>query len=251
MKKIIVANWKMNPLEYEEAQRLIRSVLFQAGNIRNVEIVICPPFLWLQNINSNIKKHRIKNLHLGAQNIFWEKQGAFTGEISPVMLRNVGVEYVIVGHSERRRYLGETDDMINKKVKLALDLGLKIILCVGENLSEHKTGKTFEVVENQIVRDLYGILNKKISEKVIVAYEPVWAIGSGIPETPENARKVASFIKKIIGKTTKILYGGSVNSKNIGGYLALSEISGALVGGASLNKDEFINILKIARSSVK
>lgn len=241
-KPIIVANWKCNPATQKEAELLFNSVKKGALKIKKAEAVICPPFIYL----GTIYKRQATGIKLGAQNCFWENPptggGAFTGEISPRMLRDLGCSYVILGHSERRRYQRESDRDINKKLIAALKGGLKVILCVGENESENKKGKTFEVIKNQLKKDLKLISNFNGS----VAYEPVWAIGTGKSCRVQDAKKVNTFIKKILGKKTPVLYGGSVNSQNAGDYIKNAGFNGLLVGGASLKPKEFLEIIKKA-----
>jgi triosephosphate isomerase len=248
MKKLIVFNWKMNPDSYHEAEKLAQSVLDAAKESKKADIVICPPFIYLLGLAGLLKKTSIK---LGAQNVFWEDKGAFTGEISPMMLRDLGVQYVIVGHSERRRYLDETDEMINKKVKAGLSAGLKVILCVGEDLKIRRRGKkaVMNFVKKQLEKDLKGTKNYKLKIKnLIVAYEPIWAIGTGVPCAPEDAAEMIKFIKNILIThysllNPMVLYGGSVTGENIEYYIKYKEIDGALVGGASLKPEQFINII--------
>jgi len=258
MKPLIVANWKMNPQSLAEAKRLFNSVKKGIKKTRNVEVVICPPFVYLPILLT--PKPYTLNPKLGAQNCFWENSGPFTGEISPLMLKNLGCDYVIVGHSTRRK-LGETDEIINKKIKAALKAKLKPILCIGETFEERKKGKTFEVLRMQLEKDLKDIFQFKVySLKFIVAYEPVWAIGSGNPCPLEEAKKVYLFLRKIShqllnsrapynsegicsGSTNKLLYGGSVNSKIARDYIKAG-FDGLLIGGASLNPQEFIKIVK-------
>lgn len=242
MKKLIVANWKMNPKSVAEAKRLFAAVSKTARRLKNAEAVICPPFPYFSKLQAPSSK-----VSLGGQDVFWEQSGAYTGEVSPKMLKELGVRYVIIGHSERRRHFGETDEMINKKVKAALAVGLAVILCVGETLEQRKAGQTKQVLRRQLHRALVGIRSLVIGHgSLVVAYEPVWAIGSGMPETPQNANTAAALIWKILGASPRVLYGGSVNAQNIGKYLAMPQISGALVGGASLSSQEFGRILMIA-----
>jgi len=239
MKPLIIANWKMNPQELKEAKRLFNFVKRGIKKIKNVEIVICPPFVYLPNLL--IPKTYNQNPKLGAQDVFWEEKGAFTGEISAKMLKNLGCEYVIVGHSERRK-LGETDEMINKKLKAALKAKLKPILCIGETERERKEGKTFKVLKAQLKATLKNISNAKLqTSNLVLAYEPVWAIGTGNPCRPEDATKVLFFLRKFT--KVPILYGGSVNSKNAKDYIKVG-FDGLLVGGASLDSKEFIEIIK-------
>jgi triosephosphate isomerase len=243
--KLIVANWKMNPQSLNEAKKLFNSVKNwikrNSDILQNVRIIICPPFVYLSNIASSNFQYQTSNISLGAQDLFWEEKGAFTGEISPRMLKNLGVEYVIIGHSERRK-LGETDEMINKKLKAAIRAKLKPILCIGETEKERKLGKTFQVLKNQLKKALKGTSNIKLqTSNLIIAYEPVWAIGTGNPYKPEKAKEVLLFLKKIF--KLPILYGGSVNSKIAKDYIKFG-FDGLLVGGASLNAKEFIEIIK-------
>jgi len=230
MKPLIVANWKMNPQNLQGAKLLFDSVANGIKNLKNVEIVICPPFLYILNLKS-----QILNLKLGAQDCFWEEKGAFTGEVSPKMLKDLGwCDYVILGHSERRKYLKETDEMINKKIKAALKSDLTPILCI-ENISQLK----------KRTKDLL----RKEQKKLIIAYEPVFAIGTGKPCTPEKAKEMKTAIKKIIDKDIPIIYGGSVNSQNATDYIKMAGFQGLLVGGASLDSEEFIKLAKnVARA---
>jgi triosephosphate isomerase len=258
MEKIIVANWKMNPQSLPEAKKLFNSIknwIKRHSNVlKNIRIIICPPFVYLQTISKLLKAKSCKlKAELGAQDLFWEEKGAFTGEISPTMLKNLGLEYVIIGHSERRKILGETDEMINKKMKAAIKAKLKPILCIGETLEERKKGKTFKILKSQLTKALYHLTTQQLSH-LILAYEPVWAIGTGNPCKPEEAKEVLIFLKKTTQSlshlTTQplILYGGSVNSQNANDYIAVG-FNGLLVGGASLIKKEFIGIIKsIAKS---
>ncbi len=253
MKKLIVANWKMNPQSIAETKRIFSVVKKGIKNIKNVEVVICPPFTALSSI-----QYQVSSIKLGAQDCFWEEKGAFTGEISPLMLKNLGCEYVIVGHSERRKYLKETDEMINKKIKAAIIAKLKPILCIGETLEERKKGKTFKVLNEQLKRAL-NHLPTHLLNHLIIAYEPVWAIGTGQACDTLEAKKVILFLRKSL-KKTPVLYGGSVNSKNAVSYVkdynppttlplakgerAPAAFDGLLIGGASLKRKEFIKIAK-------
>ena len=241
-RKILVANWKMNPASESEAVKIAR-----ASDSRNV--VICPPFPFLLGVGQVLEK-----ASLGAQDAFWEEKGAYTGEVAPIMLKNVGVRYVIVGHSERRRHLGETDQVINKKVGVALSAGLHVILCVGEPLMIRRKGLTAaqRFVESQLRRDIESASVKKPGKaRLIVAYEPIWAIGTGRPDDPKDTASMARHVKNILRRTAVfsppiVLYGGSVTSSNVGRIFGYSEIDGALVGGASLKTDEFKKIISIA-----
>lgn len=214
----------------------------------NFQIVLCPPFVFLPSISEILRE---SDLHLGAQNCHHEKSGAFTGEISPVMLKEIGVEYVIIGHSERRHIFGETNEMINRKVKAVLNNGMKPIICVGETKEEREKGLTFCVVESQLRQALFG-LGKDDVKKVVIAYEPVWAIGTGIVAKPNQAQEVHRFIRKLLeqlydeelAQQTPILYGGSIKPDNFLGLMVQPDIDGGLVGGASLD-DQFIELARI------
>jgi triosephosphate isomerase (TIM) len=244
--KLLAANWKENPKTEKDALKLFREVAKAAS--KEVRVVLCPPFIYLDELARAFKKvARGKNLALGAQDAFWQEKGPFTSEVGPRMLRSLGIAYVIIGHSERRKWLKETDVMINKKIKLALADGLRVILCVGEPLAVRKKGlpaaRTF--VAGQLLKDLKGI--KPATRKhLTVAYEPIWAIGTGRYDKPEDAREMAEFIKRKVG--APILYGGSVNSKNIADYVQYNSIDGALVGGASLKVAEFKKIINTCQT---
>jgi triosephosphate isomerase len=225
MKKIVVANWKMNPQTLAEAERIFSLVSKGVKNIKGAEVVICPPFIYL----SQLRKVKC-GLPMGAQDCFFEEKGAFTGEVSPVMLKSIGCQYVIIGHSERRKWQGETDSVINKKVKAALAGGLKVILCIEK--------------ESQLVPDLKGVDD---FGNLLIAFEPVSAIGTGKPYDVLSAGKVNNLIRKRIKKGTPVLYGGSVNSQNAEDYIKKAGFDGFLIGGASLVPEEFIKIIKIAQ----
>ncbi len=241
MKPLIIANWKCNPTTLKEAKQLFNSVKRGIKNIRNMEVVICPPFVWLPVLRLQDSSSVIR---FGGQNCFWEEKGAFTGEVSPKMLKYLGAEYVIIGHSERRGWQNETDEMINKKIKAAISAKLKPILCFGETEKERKEGKTFWVLKNQL-KNALGI---QPCHSVILAYEPVWAIGTGISCLPKDAKRVLAFLRKKL-KRNRILYGGSVNSQNAKDYIEKAAFNGLLVGGASLNPKEFIQIVKNVSNS--
>lgn len=249
MKILIVANWKMNPQTLIEARELFNSVKNGIKDIKNVEVVICPPFIYLPKVKSQGSEIKI-----GAQDCFWEEKGAFTGEISPKMLKNFGCQYVILGHSERRKYLNETDEMINKKLKAALKANLKAILCIGEAKGERELAKTKEILKRELQKDLKGIENSKFEIKnLILAYEPIWAIGSGKSCQPAQVREINLFLAKILAQRqlrgVRILYGGSVNSQNADLYLKKAQSQGLLVGGASLKANDFLKILKKVSNS--
>ena len=246
-KPIIAGNWKMNK-NSEEAITLSNGIKRALFNIDNVELVLCPPFTSLSDVKDVILD---TNVALGAQNMFWESEGAFTGEISPGMLKDLGCKYVIIGHSERRAYFGETNETVNKKVKSALKEGLFPIMCVGEKLEEREKGKTFDVVSEHVEKGLLDIDKKQILN-IVIAYEPVWAIGTGKNATPQQAEEVHKFIRgllakkydKEISKDICIQYGGSVKPANIEALIAEEDIDGALIGGASLKEESFVDIVK-------
>jgi triosephosphate isomerase len=239
----IAGNWKMNTT-VTEAEKLVRKLLTPLNSIDGIERVLCPPFVSLSPIKKILQGSDIR---LGAQNMYFETEGAYTGEISPLMLNEL-CEYVILGHSERRRYFGETDDMINKKVKTALGNMLKPILCVGERLDENESGKTEKVISQQLKNALTNI---ESTHNIVIAYEPVWAIGTGRAASDKQAVTTIKFIRDVITKLWNkdialdlcILYGGSVTSSNVTEFVSHPEIDGALVGGASLEAEEFVSIV--------
>jgi triosephosphate isomerase len=246
MTKLIAANWKENPRTEIEASKLFKVVA--KAKRKNADVVICPPFIYLESIAKTFKGLSSKtHLALGAQDVFFEDEGAFTSEVGPKMIRSLGAKYVILGHSEVRKWNNETDAIINKKIKLALQDGLKIILCVGEPLPIREQGiaATKKFIQQQLVQDLKGIELK--SGNLFIAYEPIWAIGTGKSDTTKDAEEMALFIKSFLkekqGIRPKFLYGGSVNSKNVASYIQLKDVDGALVGGASLKANEFIKII--------
>jgi len=242
----IAGNWKMNTTA-AEAEQLVLEMLDKLDRIEGVERVLCPPFVSLVAISMMLQGSFIK---LGAQNMYFEAAGAYTGEISPVMLREL-CQFVILGHSERRWYFGETDEIVNKKVKAALANRLRPILCVGERLADNEAGKTEEVVDRQVTAALNGI--EPVSN-LVIAYEPVWAIGTGKAASGEQAAATIQFIRDVLAKlwnksiaqNLRILYGGSVTSANIAEFISHPEIDGALVGGASLKAGEFLSIVEQA-----
>jgi triosephosphate isomerase (TIM) len=237
MKPLIAANWKMN-MDLKEPVSFIR--YFKKNDFKS-EVVICPPFYLLNSVYESIKKTNIK---LGAQNMHFEEKGAFTGEISPLMLKDAGCEYVILGHSERRQYFDETDGLVNKKIKAALKHKLKPILCVGETLEQRNSNKTKKIIKSQ----LDGCLNRIKDKSIVIAYEPIWAIGTGMNATPEQAEEVHNFIKNITNNG-RIIYGGSVKPANIKGLMQMKNINGALVGGASLDAKSFAQICNYGTST--
>mgnify|MGYP001817760215 CR=1 FL=1 len=241
---LIAGNWKMNTT-VAEAERLVLEMLERLDRIEGVEKVLCPPFVSLVGIGMMLENSSIK---LGAQNMYFESKGAYTGEVSPLMLNDL-CEFVILGHSERRWYFGETDEIVNRKVRAALANKLKPILCVGERLEENEGGKTLEVIGRQVRGALNGI---EPVPDLVVAYEPVWAIGTGKAASGKQAAATIQSIRDVVSELwnekmaqdLRILYGGSVTSANVGEFIALPEIDGALVGGASLKADEFVGIVK-------
>ncbi len=245
MSKLIVANWKSNPDTLREAVKLAK-----ASDFKNV--VIAPPFVYLEAISRIVKLAK-----LGAQNVFFKDGGPYTGEVSLSQLKDLKVKYIIIGHSERRQYLGETDEIVNKKVKLALNKGFKVILCVGEDLKVRRRGAVASqrFVADQLKKDLAGIHTSYfvLRNSLIIAYEPVWAISTsrgGKPDTPQDTTQMITHIKKILDSRFQILasvlYGGSVTSRNARPFLSQPEIDGALVGGASLKSAEIKTIIKIS-----
>lgn len=251
MRRLIIAgNWKMNKT-ISEAEALAKELKMQFKDTTDIEIVLCPPFTALSSISQIIDE---TNIELGAQNMHWEPDGAFTGEISPLMLKDLGVKFVIIGHSERRQYFGETNETVNKKVKAAFKYGLVPIMCVGEKLSEREENMTFEVLNDQIENGLKELYDVDLT-KVIIAYEPVWAIGTGRTATPEVAqeaqrfirRKLAEIFSKDIAHNIRIQYGGSVKPQHAKDLLSQSDIDGALVGGASLEARDFTEIVNVGR----
>ncbi len=241
---IVAGNWKMN-LNVAESLALVRAMRDQLQEIASVERVLCPPFVSLAPVREALRGTSIK---LGAQNAFWKDNGAYTGEVSPLMLASL-CDYVILGHSERRQYFGETDEIVNRKIEAALRAGLGVIFCVGENLAENEAGRTEEVVTRQVRRGLAGIPSLA---GIVVAYEPIWAIGTGRAARGSDAAAVVALIRRTLRElygaaaadTVRIQYGGSVNRSNIAEFVREPDIDGALVGGASLKADEFVAIVR-------
>lgn len=241
---IIAGNWKMNKT-IEEGLDLVEAIKGHTLN-EKVEVVLCVPFTDIKPIKESIEGTAIK---LGAQNMHWEDAGAYTGEISPPMLKELGVDYVILGHSERRQYFNESDEDVNKKMKSAINHGIRPIICVGESLEEREGQREKEVVKAQIIKGFEGIDSKDI-EKTVIAYEPIWAIGTGKTASAEDANDMIAFIRDTIGELygdlkdkIRIQYGGSVKPNNISELMNQSDIDGALVGGASLNADDFVKLI--------
>ena len=247
-KKIIAGNWKMNKT-VAEAKDLSAGIKLELGEFREVDVVLCPPFTSLKAVGEEIDNTVIK---LGAQNMHWEADGAFTGEISAGMLRDLYCHYVILGHSERRMYFHETDDIVNMKVKAALNAHLIPIVCVGETLEERDAGDANDVVAGQIDSGLAGV--EKDAADLIVAYEPVWAIGTGRTATPEQAQEMHAFIRKRIARiagedaagAVRIQYGGSMKPANAAELLAQPDIDGGLIGGAALDARPFAEVVRAA-----
>jgi triosephosphate isomerase len=248
-KKVIAGNWKMNN-DLNESQNLVSGIINGLGSDDKCDVIVCPPYTSLSDVYSLIKNSRIK---LGAQNMYYEESGAYTGEISASMLKSVGCQYVILGHSERRTIFNETDETINKKIKKAIESGLKVIFCIGESISQRENGTTNDVVRLQLIKGLQDVSSEDL-KNMIIAYEPVWAIGTGKTATPEQAQDVHSFIRNLIEENYSsesaeeiiIQYGGSVKPDNAAVLLSQRDIDGALVGGACLKADSFLSIIAAA-----
>ena len=242
MKYFIAANWKLHKTR-AETREFLRSFIPAVQKVTDVDIVIAPPFTALSAAADEIKD---SNIQLAAQNVFWEEKGAYTGEISPQMLLDAGCKHVIIGHSERRQYFSEEDVIINRKIKAAKKAGLGVIFCVGESLEEREAGKTFDVIKREVEAGLADI----DSDNLVVAYEPIWAIGTGRTATAEQAQEIHAYIRKILGNVygnkandVRILYGGSVTPENVDSLMACKDVNGALVGGASLKPESFAKIV--------
>lgn len=249
-KPIIAGNWKMNKT-VSEAEDFIKEFLPLVEGIDDRDIVIAPPYTSLADAARLLKN---SNVALAAQNIFWEEKGAYTGEISPPMLVEIGCSHVIIGHSERRKYFNEDNSLVNRKVKGALIANLTPIMCLGETLEERKKGKTLSVVERQVREGLEGLESWQ-AERIIIAYEPIWAIGTGVNASPQQAQEVHSHIRQQLnslfgeaGLKVRVQYGGSVKPDNITDLMAEADIDGALVGGASLKPASFAAIVKFKTS---
>lgn len=248
-KPMIAGNWKMNKT-VEQARALVAEMAPQIKDITGVEKVFCPPYLSLMAVKAMLEG---TDIGLGAQNLFWEASGAYTGEVSPQMVAEL-CQYVIIGHSERRTYFGETDETVNKKVRAALNVGLTPIVCVGETLAENEAGQTADVVTRQTRLGLQGLSQEEL-QKLVIAYEPVWAIGTGRAATAEGANGVlkdmirpelAKLYSQGAAQSVRILYGGSVTGANAAELFAQPDIDGALVGGASLKTPDFVKIIQAA-----
>jgi triosephosphate isomerase (TIM) len=243
-KPLIAGNWKMNTT-VDEAKNLAQAILNQLAGTDGVEKVLCPPFVSLADVKELLKN---TSVGLGAQNMYFEDRGAYTGEISPLMIKDL-CDFVILGHSERRQHFFETDELVNKKVKKAFEHGLKSILCVGESLEDNEAAMTEHVVTTQVRAGLAGI---GPASQLVIAYEPIWAIGTGRAATGKQANATANMIRHVLAglwnretaESVRILYGGSVTGNNIAEFIAEPDIDGALVGGASLKANEFVSIVK-------
>lgn len=248
-KKIIAGNWKMNN-DLNESQSLVSGIKSGLGNDDKCEVIVCPPFTSLSEVHSLVKDSPVK---LGAQNMFFEESGAYTGEISASMLKSIGCEYVILGHSERRTIFGESDEWINNKIKKAIESGLKVIFCIGETLAQREEGVTDAVIKNQIINGLQNVTSENL-KTITIAYEPIWAIGTGKTASPEQAQEVHAFIRNLIeeiyskesAENLIIQYGGSVKPDNAASLLSQPDIDGALVGGACLKPASFLSIIASA-----
>ncbi len=251
---IVVANWKLNKT-VGEAVRFVSALKDKVSGVDGVEIVVAPAFTALSSVSSALGE---SNIHLAAQDVFWEDDGAFTGEISPAMLKDVGCEYVIIGHSERRQFFGETNESVNRKVKSALSNALKPILCVGENLEDREADRTESVINNHVRNGIAGIPPEAI-ESTVIAYEPVWAIGTGVTATPDQAQNAQEFIRSLLTEMyssdsagrVRIQYGGSVKPDNTSELMAQPDVDGALVGGASLEVESFTQIVISANKQLE
>lgn len=260
-KVLLVANWKMNPTTLKEAEHLFDTIKKGIDKKKEVEVVVCPPYIWLFPLINSAKTLLQKHVRpgrkfaFGSQDCFWERKGAYTSQVSSFMIKNLDCQYVIAGHSERRRYFQETDEMVNKKVRVILKAKLKPIICIGEEARDtfdsqgHPMNEMSLVIGDQLEKALRGISSSQIGD-LVVAYEPIWAIGTGNSCSPDDAMRAALFVRKILTKLydrstadkATVLYGGSVNSRNAASYVKNAGIEGLLVGGASLNASEFIRI---------
>jgi len=244
--KIIIANWKMN-LSYQESLKYLKSISRFLIGLKNAIIILCPSFVSLADIAKEIRGRKIE---LGAQDVFWLEEGAYTGEISIRSLKEIGCKYVIIGHSERRKYINETDQMVNQKIKITLKHYITPILCIGENEEQRKENQTAKVLKDQLTEDLKQV--DPANRKIIIAYEPVWAVGTGHEATAEQVNEAVLIIKSCLAKLFKnididghfkILYGGSVNQEDIKEFLNLDSIDGFLIGSASADKRQFLGII--------
>jgi triosephosphate isomerase (TIM) len=252
-KKIVAGNWKMN-MDLAEGLKFAGSVhaYFKENPAPGVEVVLCTPFIHLAGVSEILKNGRVA---LGAQNCASEASGAYTGEVSAWMIKSTGAEYVILGHSERRTYYHEDDRLINKKTQLALNSGLKVIFCCGEVLSEREEGQHFIVIKRQLQEGLFNLTEEQLGN-VVIAYEPVWAIGTGLTATPEQAQEIHEYIRGLVrekygdacAKNISILYGGSCKPSNAAQIFSKPDVDGGLIGGASLKKEDFAGIVEAVRN---
>ncbi|MBF0385186.1 MAG: triose-phosphate isomerase [Candidatus Omnitrophica bacterium] len=244
---IIAGNWKLNN-NAKQALELVTLLKRELSDVSKVDIVVCPVFTVLMEVSDCLIE---SNIDVGAQDLYWEDSGAFTGEVSAPLIKDTGAKYVIIGHSERRQFFGETNETVNKKIKAALKHGLIPIVCIGEILAEREAGETFNVIKAQCQGSFAGLSSEQML-KLVIAYEPVWAIGTGKTATPEQAQEVHKYIRELLanmfdGETSqelRIQYGGSVKPDNIKDLMAQEDIDGALVGGASLKSDSFVKLVK-------
>lgn len=247
---LIAGNWKMYKTPGEAAETA-KQLVRHAGAVTDIDMMIAPTFIALAAVFAAIKNSPVA---LGAQNLYWENEGAYTGEISAPMLKSAGCQYCIIGHSERRQYFGETDETVNKKIKAAIKAGLQPVFCVGETEKERESGQTLSILDKQIKKGLEGLVSAQL-DSLIIAYEPIWAIGTGKTATDDQAQEVHRFIRSLVkdnfgralSDSIRILYGGSVKPDNIASLMAMSDIDGALVGGASLSAESFSQIIKFKR----
>jgi len=244
---LLAGNWKMFKTT-SEAEAFAKDLSARVNDVTERDMLICPPYVYIPALCNIFGDSPVKT---GAQNVYWEPKGAFTGEISALMLKDIACEYVIIGHSERRQLFGETDETVNKRINASIEAGLKPILCVGETLTERDQNKTFDIIGAQL-KDGLGKIDKGRAKDLVIAYEPVWAIGTGKTATPDMAQEVHAFIRNVLtevfdmdfAKNTRILYGGSVKPDNIDELMAQKDIDGALVGGASLDAASFERIIR-------
>ena len=244
---LIAGNWKMYKTP-DEAAETAQQLVERVGTVTEVDIMIAPTFTALAAVSAAVQNSPVD---LGAQNLFWESEGAFTGEISAPMLKSLGCKYCIIGHSERRQFFGETDETVNKKIQAAIGAGLKPVFCVGETEKERESEQTFSVLDKQVKKGLKKLVSDQL-DTLIIAYEPVWAIGTGKTATDDQAQEVHEFIRTLVKKnfgdalsgSLRILYGGSVKPANIANLMAMPDIDGALVGGASLDAESFSQIVQ-------
>lgn len=245
-KRVVIGNWKMNK-GVAETQSFIRALKKSLPPKLNCIVGVAPPFT---SLSAALEIAAASPLKIVAQNVHWDKEGAFTGEISPTMLKEIGCKTVLIGHSERRQYFGETNQAVNKRIKGAIEFGLEVVFCLGEKLSERENGTTKKIIESQLLEGLEGLTSSEV-KNLIVAYEPVWAIGTGKNATPVQAQEVHTYIRSILSKKfspevsqgIRIIYGGSVKPDNIAQLLEQDDIDGVLVGGASLDVDSFVSLI--------